>query len=501
MLQRVVVMIVVLVAVPIHADDGRGEPTRIVVDLSDRSRLDELSRLVSIDDYRDGQVLAEASAAQLERLRGSDFSWREVASESAPELATMCPAGWEDDPDRLWNCYPSYGQYEALLLNYATDYPDLCALVDLGATTNQVNPHRLWALRISDNPTVQESEPEVLFAATMHGDETTGYILMLRLIDELLTDYGSVPEISELVDDLEIWINPLHNPDGTYRSGDHTVDGAVRYYTDQYGNPTGPDPNRNFPDPEDGQHPDGRPWWTETVAMMDFAEAHSIVLSANFHGGIEVVNYPWDTWARRHVDDAWLIHISRTYADAAQAASPSGYMTALNNGITNGYDWYTTSGNRQDFMTYFHGSREVTIELSDVKLLPASQLDDHWQWNRESLLGYLGQARYGIHGVVTDTDGQPLDATIEIVGLDSVPDNSFARTDPDVGDFHRMLLPGTYTMRVTAPGHHPVEIDGVVLPPDLGVIVDVEMTPVDPLAVFSDGFESGDTSAWSTTIP
>ncbi len=469
---------VMLVATGAAGGIDDGEPTRLVIDLEDRSRLEELSRLVSIDDVRDGRVLAVASIRQLERLRAAGFIWQEVETETAPVPATMCPVGWEDDPGRTWDCYPSYGQYEGLMTNFAADYPDLCRLVDLGATTNQVSPHRLWAVRISDNPDLEEAEPEVLYASTMHGNETTGYVLMLRLINELLTGYGSDPELTSLVDDLEIWINPLHNPDGTYRGGNNTVDGAIRYYTDASGNPDGPDPNRNFPDPEDGQHPDGEPWWTETIAMMDFAEAHSIVLSANFHGGIEVVNYPWDTWARRHVDDDWLIHISRAYADAAQAASPPGYMTALNNGITNGYDWYTTSGNRQDFMTYFHGSREVTIEISDAQLLPASQLDDHWQWNRQALLDYIGQARYGIHGVITDYNEQPLAATVEIVGLDSVADNSFALTDPDVGDYHRLLLPGTYTIRVNASGYYTVEISDVILPAGFGVIMDVVMDPL-----------------------
>ncbi len=37
-------------------------------------------------------------------------------------------------------------------------------------------------------------------------------------------------------------------------------------------------------------------------------------------------------------------------------------------GVTNGYDWYTTSGNRQDFMNWYHGCREVTLELAEAKL-------------------------------------------------------------------------------------------------------------------------------------
>ncbi|MBK6966466.1 MAG: hypothetical protein IPH20_21865 [Bacteroidales bacterium] len=62
-------------------------------------------------------------------------------------------------------------------------------------------------------------------------------------------------------------------------------------------NINGVDLNRNYPDPEDGDHPDGYAWQPETVAFMNFAGQHDFVAAANFHGGVEVVNYPWDTWA------------------------------------------------------------------------------------------------------------------------------------------------------------------------------------------------------------
>jgi hypothetical protein len=256
------------------------------------------------------------------------------------------------------------------------------------------------------------------------------------------------------------------------------VDGAIRSYATPSGGNSYVDPNRNFPDPDEGPHPDGNEWWLETQTMMAFAENHNFVLSANFHGGIEVVNYPWDTWERRHVDDAWMIHVARAYADAAQAASPPGYMTALNNGITNGWDWYAVAGGRQDFMTWFHGGREMTIELSDAHILPASELDDHWDWNRQSLLDYLGQARYGIHGLVTDPSGQPIAATIEIVGHDTAEDNSYVYTDPDVGDYHRLILGGSYTVEITALGYETAQFSGVTVPAGGAVILDAVLIPL-----------------------
>ncbi len=483
-MRRVMLGVVVLgamlgAAVAVAADGPRA--IRIV--LEDRGRLEELSRLISIDDVRDGVVTATATPGQLERLAKAGFEWEVLTGAEAPELATMCPAGWENDPARSWECYPTYAQYEGFLARYAADYPALCRLVDLGPTTNQVRPHRLWAMRISDNPDLEEDEPEVLYTSSIHGDETTGYGLMLHLIAELLDEYGSAPEITALVDDLEIWINPAANPDGTYRSSDTTVDGAIRDYTTTSGGDSGVDGNRNFPDPDEGAHPDGYPWWTETQNMMAFAEERRIVLSANFHGGAEVVNYPWDTWARRHVDDAWLVHLSRGYADAVHAVAPAGYLTDYNNGITNGWDWYPVAGGRQDYMTWFRGSRETTIEISSTKLLPASQLDDHWSWNRAALLGYLGQARDGIHGLVTDPGGQPLDARVEIVGLDTAADNSYAITDPDVGDYHRLLLPGTYHVLITATGYEPAEFFGVTVPTGGSTILDAVLEPLPSAAV------------------
>ncbi len=482
--------IVVLAVLPAVAG---AQDTYLRLTIDDRAELEVLTRLVSITDVRGSEVWAVASPEQLVGLRTAGYAWEVRPEPKSTRSVSPCPAGWEDDAGRSWNCYPAYSQYVGLMQNFSTDYPEICRLETIGTSTNQVRPHDLWVIKITDHPELEEDEPEVFYTASMHGDETLGWVLMLRLIDELLAGYGSDPELTAMVDALEIWINPLANPDGTYYGSDTNVSSAIRGYVTTTGSYTGIDPNRNFPDPDDGDHPDGHAWWTETMAMMNFVLAHHFVISANFHGGAEVVNYPWDTWSRRHVDDDWLIDISHAYADAAQAASPSGYMDGFNDGITNGWDWYPVAGGRQDFMTYWAGCRETTIELSNVKLLSSSLLETYWGYNRQALLNYLREALEGVRGLVRDPLAQPLDATVEVVGHDTAADNSYVFPDPDVGDYHRLLLPGVYQLRFSADGYFPQELPVTISAGD-ATRLDVELLPV---GIFADGFESGDTSAWS----
>lgn len=482
MSRRTVVSLLVLVlagAAVLHADD---RPVRIHLTIAHRAEIATLTRLVSVDDVRGLEVWAYASPRQLEALAKAGYAWKEVPEVRNPEMLASCPAGWDTNPSRPWDCYPTYAQYVGFLQYVTASYPDIARLVDLGPTTNTVRPHRLYAVKITDNPDAEEDEPEVLYASTIHGDETTGWVLMLRLVDELLTGYGSDPEITAMVDELEIWVNPLHNPDGTYFGSDTSVTGATRGYTTASGG-YGIDGNRNFPDPDDGPHPDGNPYWTETLHMMDFAAAHRFVIAANFHGGAEVVNYPWDTWARLHVDTDLLVDASRAYADLCHADGWAGYMTDFDNGITNGYAWYEVQGGRQDYMTFNHGCREVTIEISSTKMPPSSELPSYWTANRRALHGWLVEALKGVRGVVSSSGGGPLDARVEVAGRDTAQDNSYVFTDPDVGDYHRMLLPGTYTLRFTAYGHETQEVANVVVSSGAATRVDVVLQMAEAYSV------------------
>ncbi len=374
-----------------------------------------------------------------------------------------------------WDFYPTYDGYLDMMYQFAADHPDICEVFSIGQS---VEGRELMMAKISDNVGTREAEPQFLYTGTMHGDETTGYVLLLRLIDYLLENYGTDPRVTNMVDNIEIWINPAANPDGTYAGGNNTVNGATR------NNANYVNLNRNYPDPEDGPHPDGNDWQAETVAFMQLAEEEHFVMAANMHGGTEVLNYPWDTWPQLAADNDWWVYVCREYVDTVHLYSPANYMNEYDNGITNGYQWYTINGGRQDYMNYFHQCREVTMELSDVKLLSPSQLPDHWDWNYRSLLNYIEQCTYGVNGVVTDADtGDPLHAMIFIEGHDI--DSSMAFTDPRTGFYQRLLDEGTYDITFSAPGKYPVTIQDVVISKYNAVNLDVELDAGSLIADFA----------------
>ncbi len=409
-----------------------------------KSELDRVTRMISIDDVEGDTVYAYANDSQLKQFqKETDYSLTFLESPGAQTKGISMADSVAEMAD--WDKYPAYNVYVQMMEDYAASYPDICNLESIGET---VDGRELFVLNISDNVGQEEDEPEFFYTSTMHGDETAGFVFMLRFIDSLLTDYGSNPEITSYINNIDIYINPNANPDGTYTDDNSTVSNATR------SNANLVDLNRNFPDPQDGEHPDGYAWQPETVAMMDFAEKHNFVLSANFHGGAEVANYPWDTWDREHVDDAWLRFISHVYADPAITNSPSGYFTGISSdGVINGYDWYPISGGRQDYMNYFQQCREVTMEVSAEKLLSTDDLRTYWNYNRQSLFDYMEQSLYGIRGIVTDENGEPLEAVVRIKDHEAGVDSSMVFTDPDVGDYHRMIEPGTYDIIFSSFGY------------------------------------------------
>ncbi len=401
-----------------------------------------IAHTISVDRVDGNVVTAYANNKEFANFQKLGY---EVTLQTPPSM--MFKAEMWDGSNRAeydWDQYPTYEAYEAMMFQFATDHPDKCEILTLGTL-----PSNRKILIAHINNGSGTGKPKFLYTSTIHGDETTGWMLMLRLIDYLLEN-PTLPECQNVLENIDLYVGPLTNPDGTFHGGNSNVNGSIRY------NANGVDMNRNYADPHEGPHPDGEEYQLETQWFMQFAQDNNFVMGANYHGGAEVMNYPWDNTYTLHADDAWYQLISHEYANLCHEVS-SNYMTDYNNGITNGAQWYMIGGGRQDYMNGYAQGRELTIECSNTKCPSASQMPNFWNINKNSIFTFMNQCLYGIHGTVVDaTSKAPIGgATVTLVGHDD--QYSTVSTQLPGGDFHRPIKAGTYNVKITKNGYEPFE--------------------------------------------
>ncbi|MHC4942539.1 MAG: M14 family metallopeptidase [Planctomycetota bacterium] len=95
---------------------------------------------------------------------------------------------------------------------FRSNHPDL-----ITAKTSIGQSHQgrdVWAVKISDNPDLDEDEPEAIIDCLTHAREPQGMMSTLYFMHWVLENYPADPLARFLVDEREMWFVPVHNPDG-----------------------------------------------------------------------------------------------------------------------------------------------------------------------------------------------------------------------------------------------------------------------------------------------
>jgi len=257
-------------------------------------------------------------------------------------------------------------------------YPQIVSLIEIGRS---VEGRSLLFAKISAPSSTASSaglmpmasRKEFKYVANMHGDEIVGRELMVKLIEDLAKNYGVDERITRLLNTVQIYIMPSMNPDGAAH--------VTR------ANANGVDLNRSFPDYTTDDHQNNSDHREpEIQAMMKFQAQHQFALSANFHGGAEVVNYPYDA-----IPDVFPLQnlVQNMSLDYARKVPYLWNSTDFEHGVTNGYAWYQVNGGMQDWSYHWYGDLQLTIELTKTKWPERSTVDQYYQDYRDSLLGYI----------------------------------------------------------------------------------------------------------------
>ena len=336
--------------------------------------------------------------------------------------------------------YPSYEQVVKNMQDAVALNPNIAKMFSIGKS---VEGRDLWVVKISDNVGVDEVEPEFKYISSMHGDEITGRELTQFFIKDLIEAYGKDAEITSLIDNTEIYIMPSMNPDGS----------EMR----QRANANYKDLNRNFPDWMRGDNNGSRNREPETAAVMAFQAQRNFVLSANFHGGAVVVNYPWDNTYDRHPLDALLIDLSLRYADLNPSMRNS---RSFSRGITNGADWYRVNGGMQDWSYFWYGDMQVTVELSDRKWPNYRDIPGFYTENKPGMMAYLKSVHQGAGFNFNDTTKS---GTVKITQVDGGQQIDMGQFPFGRGEYFKILPEGQYEFTIEPLNESPrtisVEVD------------------------------------------
>lgn len=364
--------------------------------------------------------------------------------------------------------YHTYGQMVDEMVNISIRYPNITRLHTIGYSTGFNLP--ILAMKVSDNPANQEDEPRILYNGVHHACEIIGVEICLALLWDLVSKYNTDSFVTNSINNSEIWVVPLVNPDGHYitRSDIDTLWRKNCRDNNQNGiwDPgDGVDLNRNYDflwslggssDPNHREYRGPYPFSeNETRAIRDLAQREKFVFDICYHSHRqweygEAVYYPW-RWGNSTAPD--FNHI-KTIAESIALSIPS----ELGAGYTYSpvFGRATEGGLTRNWLYHAIGTFAYTIEVSRWYYPAASLVDSLCARNLRGAYYLLRRMfNHKITGHITDSlTGQPLVAEVRILEAYSTPDTIQPRmSDSIYGRFYRILSPGNYTVQVIKPGY------------------------------------------------
>lgn len=218
-------------------------------------------------------------------------------------------------------------------------FPDLISEKDSIGASHRDNP--IWMVKISDNPDINEDEPELLYTAIHHANEPQGLMSLIYFMWYLLENYGVDNEVTYLVDNREMYFIPVLNPDGYMYNQSTNPSGGGMWRKNRRDNGDGTfgvDLNRNYEymwgfdnlgsspftgdDLYRGPEPFSEP---ETQTMRDFILDNDIKLNLNFHTFGNIVVLPFG-YNGAHTPD---VEIYESYGANVSALNGYNYGTPL----------------------------------------------------------------------------------------------------------------------------------------------------------------------------
>ena len=312
--------------------------------------------------------------------------------------------------------YHTFDEMEQMLCDIAEDYPDITSLNSIGKS---YEGRDIWCLEISDNPSVDEGEPGVFYMGLHLAREWPTLEICLYIADNLTSQYGTNPDITDAINNRRLWLVPCVNPDGYHYCHDLGNDWRKnRHYFPDFSitGTWGVDLNRNY-----GGSCNGDAWGSwgslgpgsashvpssevycgpfalselETQTIRDVFLQNDICASITWHTHGQLVMWPWGYSANEVTpDDEYMAYVGTQIASRIANQNGIGnYTPTQSSGL------YPTTGDTTDW-AYGYGhyvqgrpTFSYTIEACSSFHPMESNLDQICRENFDGALYLLREA-------------------------------------------------------------------------------------------------------------
>ncbi|MFG0328906.1 MAG: M14 family zinc carboxypeptidase [Phycisphaerales bacterium] len=362
--------------------------------------------------------------------------------------------------------YPTYDEIVQEMMDAATNFPDICAFVDLTdlyGLPATVQGRHLVAVKISDSVGLDEDEPSFMMVSAHHGNEIITPVIALDAISRFTSEYGSDPRVTDAVDSYEIWIAPVWNPDGYVAGTRH--------------NARDRDLNRDYPfgwEADGCTSGDAPLTEVETQTMIVWSEDQGFDKVLDYHSsgretlhGYRCLEHPFDEYL---IAEAIGLSEASSYGGDHRPPSADGEQYQWQLGAMGAYSFLTETGRRQQ--------PDYSQALAEADRVWPGTL---WMIERPIPLS----------GRVSDANtGAPLEASVRLIDV-IYPNGEMNSSRGAHGRYSVFAPAGEYLVAYEKPGYEPV-IELVSIDPEVELTLDVALTPdANRLIMEIDPFVSG----------
>ena len=228
-------------------------------------RLQRLDLDVIRKDLAGGEVVAIVDEADIEAIEALQLEVEVEVPDLAAYYARRLAAGSAGGSSRAaggtygQSLNPAFGQggmggyytfaeIVGVIDQLRASYPNLVS--QKTSIGQSVQGRDIWMFKVSDNPSVDEDEPEFRVDSLHHAREPQGMQTTIYFVSWLLEEYGSDPLATYLVDEREIYVVLCVNPDGYEYNRSIAPGGGGLWRKNRRNNGGGVfgvDLNRNYP--------------------------------------------------------------------------------------------------------------------------------------------------------------------------------------------------------------------------------------------------------------